>query len=429
MRSLVSCRGNSLASIAVGLSFLLLVCLSSINSLATGIVGRGPRVLILYPYDERLPATAIAGETARTRLLEATQGKIDLFSEFLDLARFREEGHIANMARYLAAKYASVRPDVVIALGAESVSFIVANRKTIAPDARIVYAGISSVEAAGMHLPDDLFGALTEFDITKTVAMAHGLQPKARQLVVVAGSGQFDKTWLDAAKRDLAKIGAPYETTYLTDLTIDEFVKRVSELPRDSILLILSFFKDSTGRNFVPREAVEQIARAATAPSYGPYSTYIGHGIVGTSTFTFEAMGSEVADLALAAIANKPIADVIVPQTYLADARELKRWGLAESRLPPGTVLSLQEKSLWQEHHVAILLAFAIVTVQALAIGALLMERRRRASAEQLPAAVSSRSYISTSRRLPARCRHRSPMSSTSPSARSATTQGLPSSS
>src|SRR5690242_8613015 len=135
MRRFVSCGGGSLASIAVRSLCLLLVCLSSTGGFATEITGRVPRILVLYPYDERLPATNLAGEAARTRLIEATQGKIDLFSEFLDLSRFREEGHLANMTNYLAQKYAAVRPDVVIALGGESIDFFVKNKDKIAPDA------------------------------------------------------------------------------------------------------------------------------------------------------------------------------------------------------------------------------------------------------------------------------------------------------
>lgn len=341
-----------------------------------------PRVLILYPYDERLPSTSIAGETARNRLIEATGGKIDLFSEFLDLSRFREPGHAENMAGYLARKYAAVRPDVVLAFGSESISFIVAHRSTIAPDARIVYAGITSAEASRLHLPADVVGALTEFDITRTFAMARGLQPNADRLVVIAGSAQFDKTWLAAAQEDLAAPSKDYETTYLTDLTIDQFVARASDLSPDTILLILTVFKDSTGRNFVPRDASKLIAEASGAPAYGPYSTYIDHGIVGTSTFTFESMGMTVADLALDAIAGKPIADRIVPQSYLADARQLARWGLPEEKLPAGTVLSFKERTLWQEHYVAILSVLALLALQAFVISALLVERRRRTAAE-----------------------------------------------
>src|SRR6185295_14561074 len=122
-----------------------------------------------------------------------------------------------------------------------------------------------SVEAAGLHLPDDVIGALTEFDITRTFAMARGLQPDARRLVVIAGSAPFDKSWLKAAQHDLAGVAKDYETTYLTDLTIDQFAERAAKLSPDTILLILTVFKDSTGRNFVPRQAAGQIAAASAA--------------------------------------------------------------------------------------------------------------------------------------------------------------------
>jgi hypothetical protein len=93
---------------AVGIlvSISIAICLD--GGFATAeIAGRSPRVLILYPYDERLPATSIAAENARKRLLEATAGKIDLLSEFLDLSRFPEDAYIERMARYLAEKSAT----------------------------------------------------------------------------------------------------------------------------------------------------------------------------------------------------------------------------------------------------------------------------------------------------------------------------------
>ena len=46
---------------------------------SVAIIDRVPRVLVLYPYDERIAATTAAGEALRSRLLEATKGKIDLF--------------------------------------------------------------------------------------------------------------------------------------------------------------------------------------------------------------------------------------------------------------------------------------------------------------------------------------------------------------
>lgn len=365
--------------------FLLVFLLASFlgaDFAAAEIVGRSPRVLILYPYDERLPATAIAGESARKRLLETTDGKIDLFSEFLDLSRFPEDAHIDRMARYMAEKYADHRPDLVIALGEPATRFIVNRRDTIAPDAKIVFCGFSRDGASKLDLPADVVGVFSEFDITKTLELARSLQPDAKNLFIIGGSAAFDREWLDSARTDLAVVSKDYDTTYVEGLAIDEFAERASRFPADSIVLFLTIFADSTGRNFLPKDAVELVAAKASAPVYGPYDTYIGHGVVGGNTATFGSMGDAVAGLALDALAGKPIVDVEVPQTFFADARQLKRWGLSESALPAGTALSFRQPDLWEEYWPQITGVFAVVALQAMIITGLLVERRRRHAAE-----------------------------------------------
>jgi signal transduction histidine kinase len=368
---------------AVGLLAVLLFAIFSNSHVARAeIVGRSPRVLVLYPYDERLPATSIAGENARKRLLEATDGNIDLFSEFLDLSRFPEDAHIDRMARYMAEKYSEHRPDVVIALGEPATRFIVNHRDTIAPDARIVFSGFSRDSALKLNLPADVIGAFSEFDIAKTLELARTLQPDAKNLFIVGGSAAFDREWLDSARTDLAAAAKDYDTTYVEGLAIDEFIERASHLPADSIVLFLTIFSDSTGRNFLPRDAVKLVADKASAPVYGPYDTYIGQGVVGGNTATFESMGDAVAGLALDALAGKPIADVEVPHTFFADARQLQRWGLSESALPAGTALSFKQPDLWEEYWPQITGVFAVVALQAMIIAGLLIERRRRHAAE-----------------------------------------------
>ncbi|MGR9300010.1 sensor histidine kinase (plasmid) [Rhizobium leguminosarum] len=370
-------------------AFLLAVFAPSVSSrqaaasdTSIAVIDRVPRVLVLYPYDERIAATTAAGEALRSRLLEATNGKIDLFSEFLDLSRFPEGDHVARMARYLGDKYAVRRPDVVVAVGSESASFIVANHGTIAPGAKIVAAGFGTATAEKIDLPDDVIGAFTTFDILKTAEMARSLQPDARHLYIVGGSSDFDRGWLATARTALEQFSKSYETTYLEDLTIDEFTERASHVPPDSIILALTVFKDREGRNFIPRDAIGQIAATASAPVYGPYQTYIDHGVVGGNTVTFEALGRTVGNLVIDAIAGKPVSDLEAPQTYIADARQLQRWGLAEKDLPPGTIQMHKKRSLWEEHWAILVAGSGLVLAQASIISVLLFERRRRRDAE-----------------------------------------------
>lgn len=343
---------------------------------------RPPRVLLLYPYDEGLPATSIAGEIVRARLIEATKGKISLFSEFLDLSRFSEKSHAERMAAYLAKKYDGKRPDIVLALGEDALVFLAAHRE-IAPGAKIIFCGLSRAAAAKLNLPGDMIGAYSEFDIKKTFSLAARLQPSTSSLVIVAGSGDFDRSWIATARKDLDQLTKGYETTYLTDLPMEEIKQRVARLPSDTIILILSFFKDGAGRDFFGRDAAAQIAAAASAPTYGPYSTYIGQGVVGGSIVAFESIGKSAAELVVDALLGRRLNHVDAPQSYVVDARQLTRWRLPEANLPPGTVENFKGKNLWTEYRWMILSALMVAVLQGIAIAGLIIERQRRQRVER----------------------------------------------
>jgi signal transduction histidine kinase len=342
-----------------------------------------PRVLILYPYDERVPATSIAGQAVRTHLMEATEGKLDLFSEFLDLSRFPQSTHIDRMARYLAEKYVDDRPDVVITLGEESTRFMNTHGRSIAPDAHIVYGGFDKQTAAELDLPRSAVGALSDFQAEKTVELAMKLQSDAKRLVIMAGSSNFDQRWMQNAKAELADNENVLDTTYLTGLSIEEFAERAAQLSEDTILVVLTIMKDRNGRNFAPRAAFERIAAVANVPVYGPYSTYIGSGAVGANSVTFESVGAAIAELSLDIIAGRPVSDVEVQPRFMVDVRQLQRWGFSESDLPADTILFFSKPSLFEEFFLQAMLGLGFIGAQSIAIIALVFERRRRGRAER----------------------------------------------
>ena len=59
-----------------------------------------------------------------------------------------------------------------------------------------------------------------------------------------------------------------------------------------------------------------------------------------------------------------------------------ERWGIAEERLPAGSVVLFREKTLWSEHRGKVLGGIAVLLAQALLIGTLLVERRSRIAAQ-----------------------------------------------
>jgi hypothetical protein len=91
------------------------------------------RALILHSYNYTFPATSIAADSARKRLLERSPQKIELEAEYLDLNRFAEPGHELLMANFLRDRYANAQPDVVLAIGGDALPFVVKHRDEFAP--------------------------------------------------------------------------------------------------------------------------------------------------------------------------------------------------------------------------------------------------------------------------------------------------------
>ena len=64
------------------------------------------------------------------------------------------------------------------------------------------------------------------------------------------------------------------------------------------------------------------------------------------------------------------------------DWRELRRWGINESRLPQGSIIRFRSSSMWEQYHWYIIGALAIILIQAAMISGLLLQRARRRRAE-----------------------------------------------
>jgi signal transduction histidine kinase len=65
------------------------------------------------------------------------------------------------------------------------------------------------------------------------------------------------------------------------------------------------------------------------------------------------------------------------------DWREMQRWGISESRLPPGSTIYFRDPRAWDQYKTQILAVTAAILLQASLIGWLLRERQYRRQAER----------------------------------------------
>ena len=93
-----------------------------------------------------------------------------------------------------------------------------------------------------------------------------------------------------------------------------------------------------------------------------------------------------IAAVAVRMLGGEKAGDIKVPPIEFSapkyDWRQLKRWNISESRLPPGSEILFREPTAWQRYSWQIALTLAVILAQAGLISVLLNERRRRRLAE-----------------------------------------------
>ena len=146
-------------------------------------------------------------------------------------------------------------------------------------------------------------------------------------------------------------------------------------------------FEDGLGETFIPAEVVDTLSKAANAPVYGHYRTYLGRGIVGGRLVDFEAEGAKAAKLALRILGGEKPERIIslgtVDDPFTFDWRQLQKWGISEQSLPAGSVVLYKNPGFWELYKWHIVGVISLCVVEALLILGLLMERASRRRAER----------------------------------------------
>lgn len=341
------------------------------------------RIYLLEGLSPAQPAGLRTRAAFEQRLKEKSSDRFEIFIDFLELGRFPGAAHEARMARLLSEKYAQNPPDLLVPISRGALQFLLQNRASLAPPAPIVYCCVDHIAADAMDLPRNVTGVVTQHDWAKTLALARGLQPDARNLVVIAGGSDYDRAWRDDALREIQPQLQRFEARYLFGLPYDDMLKEVSRLSGDTIVLLVPYFADGSGRPRVPLEVAADVSKASPAPVYSPLATSLGHGIVGGYTNSYEAQGEAAADLALDVLAGKDPAtlprQVKPPATYQVDARQLARWNLSAADLPPGAAVWFKLPSFWEQHRAAI----AAFGLQSFILAIVLIQMRKRKQAER----------------------------------------------
>jgi len=284
--------------------------------------------------------------------LGAASRHVEVYTESLDLLSFPNTPSQSDIREWLTKKYSRDRVDVVVAIGPNVIAFLDEYRDSLFAGVPIVISGGSQDQAGNPQLDARFTGTWQVRHPAETVELALEILPETRHLLVVSGNSAFDKFIASSTQAELAHFESRLEIKYLTDLSMSRLLHEIGTLPDRSAVLYLSYFQDAEGNKFVnATKALPMISSASDAPLFGLSDTYLGHGIVGGEVMSFQAQGkltSQIVAKLLDGVKPQDIPIRALPNQAMFDWKELQRWGIAESRVPKGSIILFREPGLWE---------------------------------------------------------------------------------
>lgn len=346
-----------------------------------------PRSMLVFDQsDARGPFYNQIFTSLRAAVDARTDSPVTIYGEHLDLNHFVGPRYEEEVRRHLREKYRDRQIGVIVAIGSATLEYVLHQREDLWPGVPVAFGAVTENAVAKLKPPPDVTGTTTRVNFRDVMIAARAAVPGLRRIAIVGDPLGSQATFRHFAEEIPREAGGT-EVIDLTGLPMRQLRARVSVLPDHTAIIYTAIYSDGGGTNYTPADALALVAETANSPIIVCVETFLGRGAVGGFVMMPSVVGRETAGTALRILdgesaSNIPVAagDSVRP---VFDWRQLRRWKIDESGLPPGSEVRFRELSAWERYRWQIAVTGAALTLQTALIIGLLLERRRRRIAER----------------------------------------------
>jgi PAS domain S-box-containing protein len=346
-------------------------------------------VLFLSSADPDLPDVAALIEQTETRILDGSDRPVHFSFEYLESSSsFENPSRRQATASYLLQKYHEQTFDLVIAIDEDTLAFAEKIRAKLFPDAALLFF-MTDPKTPSIWLNHERgrTGIIREANYFPTLQLALRENPGTSHVIVVSGSSEAEKLDVELAREQFHQYETNLDFQYLTDLQFSDLGPRLANVEPDSIIVFLDFITDSRGEQFIPARILPAIAKSASRPIYGTFSSVVGAGVVGGSVADLGEVGRIMGDYGVRILKGEKPEKIPVAtgdfQHYVIDWRELHRWGIPESEIPKEGEVRYWQYSPWEIYRWRILGFSTVLLIETLLIILLARNVSRRKRAQE----------------------------------------------
>ncbi len=341
-------------------------------------------VLIIHWGAEDFPGTHALEAAIREAGSGSESGPVNYYAEYLETEIFPAGAASLALRDYIRKKYEGRRLDVVIANTTPALEFALAHREELFPAVPIVFVARRMPAAFSGKALSGVTGVVSEVSFAETLELALQLHPTVQQVFVVAQAPAI-AGYHESVQAALQPFSQRVRLTYIWERSIPDLLAAVSAIPAGSLILYTRYQPEEADRLTYTDAVARLMADAAAVPIYAPIDLYMGTGVVGGMMRGNRTTGTRIGEIVRRILDGTPPEQIPIERVKVVptfDWRQLQRWNIDLSRLPPGSTIQFRTPTLWESHRWYIIGTIAFVAALLLLIAGLLAQRARTRRAE-----------------------------------------------
>ncbi len=342
------------------------------------------RVLILNETGTSYPAINTIDQGIRAGLQDAPY-RLEFYREYMETVLFPDPETQQEFRAFYLRKYQNRKPDVIITVGPSPLQFMLETHERAFAGVPVIFCLPYGPSPGTLTLDGGITGVANVVEPAATLEVALRLKPETKHVIIVGGTSTLDRQTRSMVQQGLRSYAGRLDISYLTDLTMPALLKRLRHVPSDAIILFSGITQDAAGTPFLGSESAPAVTAAASAPVFVLTDSFLGHGEVGGKLFTRFEQGQVTGNMSLRVLNGEKPQDIPVVNgvtQYMFDWRALKRWGMKESNLPPGSIVLNRQPTVWDLYQWYIIGGIVLLLLQTLLIFGLLRQRAKRRMTE-----------------------------------------------
>jgi PAS domain S-box-containing protein len=340
-------------------------------------------VLLLYSFSDR--SVAGYGDALKSAIRSRVPSPVNFYVEYIESRHLADQTYERGLVETLRATYSVTKLDLIIVDAYPALQFAVRHRNDLFPSQPIVFFDVDGGRIAGQKMWPGVTGVTETVNARRTIDLALHLHPDTNAVAVITNSSEFERYWLSIVHGELLRHQDKVKEIDLVGFPPSQLLEKVAALPPHTVVLFQESALDSSQPAIGTYDVLAIVGQRL--PTYCVFPIQcLNRGGIGGADVDISEQISLTAEAVRHVMAGEPPDSIPVMHgtsyAIQVDWRQLRRWNIPESALPPGTIVLYRQPTVWEQYEKYILAGVVLIIIQSLLIIGLLWQRERKRKSE-----------------------------------------------